>query len=180
MLRLFVALPIPEEVVEQILPVQRGLKGAKWSPRENLHITLRFIGDVDAHQGQAIDALLADIHLPPFEISLQGSGYFGGRTPHAAWLGVAENPALLALQKKCERVCRQSGLAPDPRSYTPHVTVCYLPRHQLLEAVAQYQFEHSCFVSDVWLADRFYLYSSQTHGPGPSRFTIEAEYPLLV
>jgi RNA 2',3'-cyclic 3'-phosphodiesterase len=178
-LRLFAALPIPDTIAEQIGRVQRGLEGAKWSPRENLHVTLRFMGDHDVPTARDIDSQLGQIRCAPFELSLAGVGHFGGDIPHALWLGVRENPALLGLQKKCERACRTAGLAPDRRAYTPHVTVCYLPRNQSLASVVAYQQAHNLFASHAWFADRFYLYSSRTSGPGPSRFTIEAEYPLL-
>jgi RNA 2',3'-cyclic 3'-phosphodiesterase len=178
MLRLFVALPIDPDVCEQISRVQNGIDGAKWSPRDNLHLTLRFIGDVDEPRARDIDIALAGIEIAPFELSLKGTGYFGVEAPHAIWLGVEGNPSLLALQKKCERACRQAGLAPDTRAYTPHVTLCYLPRHLALQPVLAYRELHNLLRSKVWLADRFYLYSSATHGAGPSRYKIEAEYPL--
>jgi RNA 2',3'-cyclic 3'-phosphodiesterase len=179
MLRLFVALPIDPEVCEQIGRVQSGVEGAKWSPRDNLHLTLRFIGDVDERRARDIDSALADIEIAPFELSLNGIGHFGGEAPHAIWLGVEDNASLLALQKKCERACRQAGLAPDTRAYTPHVTLCYLPRHQALQPVLAYREQYNLLRSKAWLADRFYLYSSATHGAGPSRYKIEAEYPLI-
>jgi RNA 2',3'-cyclic 3'-phosphodiesterase len=178
MLRLFIALPVPDQVAVQIGQVQCGLEGAKWSPRENLHVTLRFIGNCDEPKAEEIDAAMAQITCAPFDISLKGAGFFGSDAPHAAWLGVSQNDALFSLQKKCEKACRLVGLEPDPRKYTPHATLCYLPRYQTLEPVLLYQQDHALFVSDTWVADRFYLYSSATFGAGPSRFTIEAEYPL--
>jgi RNA 2',3'-cyclic 3'-phosphodiesterase len=179
MLRLFAALPLPEAISDAVVRTQRGLDGAKWSPRENLHITLRFIGDVDERRAEDIDAELGQIRAAPFEMALQGAGFFGHEEPHAMWLGVALSDSLAALQKACERACRRAGLKASPRVYTPHVTVCYLPRHQELAPVIAYQQRHALFSSPSWIADRFYLYSSATQGPGPSRYRIEAEYPLV-
>jgi RNA 2',3'-cyclic 3'-phosphodiesterase len=179
MLRLFAALPLPDVICDAITRTQRGFDGARWSPRENLHITLRFIGDVDERRAEDIDAALGEIHIGAFDIALEGAGYFGHDAPHAMWLGVAPNERLSTLHNACERACRRAGLEPSPRAYTPHVTVCYLPRYQTLEPVIAFQQRHALFSSPSWIADRFYLYSSATQGAGPSRYRIEAEYPLL-
>jgi RNA 2',3'-cyclic 3'-phosphodiesterase len=178
MLRLFVALPIPDDIANAVVCVQRGLDDAKWSPRENLHVTLRFLGEVNERQAEDVDAALGEVLAAPFELELAQVGTFGGSEPHAIWIGLKENSSLLALQKQCERACRRAGLAPDPRTYTPHLTICYLPRHFQLASVIAFQQHHNLFMSAPWTADRFYLYASQTNGPGPSRFSIEAEYPL--
>ena len=179
MLRLFVALPIPDHVADAMAGIQRGLDGARWSPRENLHVTLRFIGGANGHQAQEVDGALGEIRAAPFVLGLNGVGSFGGDEPHAIWLGAAANPPLLALQKQCERACRRAGFAPDPRAYTPHATLCYLPRHQRVDAVMAYQAQHNLMLTPTWTADRFYLYASRTQGSGPSRFSVEAEYPLI-
>ena len=179
MLRLFVAVPIPDDVADKIARLQTGLDGAKWSPRENLHLTLRFVGAIDQRQAEDLDTALGDIRVPPFSIDLQGIGYFGSNEPHAIWLGVKTNSFLSTLQNRCERACRLTGLAPAPRAYTPHVTICYLPRHQFLDSVLAFQQSRNLFTVPSWTADRFYLYASRTNGPGPSRYSIEAEYPLV-
>jgi RNA 2',3'-cyclic 3'-phosphodiesterase len=179
MLRLFVALPLPDTIADAVMQTQRGLEGAKWSPRENLHVTLRFIGDVTERQAEDVDTQLGTIGTGAFEMALQGAGFFGHDKPHSMWLGLAPNEALINLQKACERACRKAGLEPAPRAYTPHATVCYLPRFQALAPVIAYQQRHALFSSQGWIADRFYLYSSATHGPSPSRYRIEAEYPLI-
>ena len=179
MLRLFAALPIPNDIADQIVPIQYGLDGARWSPRENLHVTLRFIGNADACQAEDIDAALGEIHAEPFGIALHGIGFFGGDEPHAVWLGVDYNAPLLALHKHCERACRRAGFTPDPRAYTPHATLCYLPRHYPVNKVIAFQMQHNLMTMPPWTADRFYLYASRTQGPGPSRYSIEAEYPLI-
>jgi RNA 2',3'-cyclic 3'-phosphodiesterase len=179
MLRLFAALPVPDTVAVQIGRVQRGLAGAKWSPRENLHVTLRFMGDVNERQAEDVDAALGEIRVAPFDLELASVGFFGGDEPHAIWLGLKASPILLNLQKQCERACRKAGLLPDPRAFTPHVTICYLPRHFPVANVINFQQDQNLFAAPTWTADRFYLFASRTQGPGPSRYSIEAEYPLL-
>ena len=179
MLRLFAALPIPDNVAEQIVRVQWGLAGAKWSPRDNLHLTLRFLGDLDERQAEDVDAALGEIRVAPFDLEVSGIGFFGGDEPHAIWFGVKPNSTLLGLQKQCERACRRAGLPPDPRAYRPHVTICYLPRHFSVETVSAFQQNNNLVAAPAWQADRFYLYASRTQSRGPSRYSVEAEYPLL-
>jgi RNA 2',3'-cyclic 3'-phosphodiesterase len=178
MLRLFAALPVPDPIADRVKPLQTGLDGAKWSPPENLHITLRFLGNVDERKAEDVDSELGAIRLSPFEIETKGIGHFGGDTPHAMWLGVEPTPALLALNKACERACRRAGLVAEARAYTPHMTICYLPRLFPVERVMKFQSDRNLVKLPVWTADRFYLYASHTSANGPSRYTIMAEYPL--
>lgn len=178
-MRLFAALPIPDEVARQITRIQTGLKGAKWSPRDNLHVTLRFVGACDVHQARALDDALGQIRVAPFELTLQGVNHFDHDHPYAMWLSVVGVAALLQLQKACERACRKVGFAPDVRSYTPHVTICYLPARQALDTVMAFEQDHNLFKTDPFQADRFYLYNSIEARNSPSRYEIVAEYPLV-
>jgi RNA 2',3'-cyclic 3'-phosphodiesterase len=178
MLRLFVALPIPEEVTARVTPLQRGVPGARWSPSNNLHLTLRFLGDVDERVAEDVDTELGRISQAPFDIALKGAGFFGGERPHALWLGVEPNPALHLLRQRCEKACRTAGLAPDPRAFTPHVTIAYLDRSAEPARVFAFERNQSLNRAGPWTADRFHLYSSHLPARGPSQYRIEAEYPL--
>ena len=178
-MRLFIALPLDAALVGPITRLQSGLDGAKWSPAENLHLTLRFVGDIAHTQAQDLDVALAAIRRAPFDVSLMGAGFFGHQEPHSVWLGVKDNSHLIALHQACERACRQIGLVGEARAFKPHVTVCYLPRGQALEPVLAYQSRHALFEAGPWRADRFYLYSSHPSKKGPSHYSIEAEYPLI-
>jgi RNA 2',3'-cyclic 3'-phosphodiesterase len=178
-LRLFLAIPVPEPACEAIGLVQNGLNGARWSPPENLHITLRFIGDCDASVARELDDAIGAIRVAPFEVTAKGVNHFGEDQPHAMWLGVQKSAPLIALHKACERACRQIGLEAEKRTYTPHITICYLPRHQPPAPIIAYEQRHSLLSLPPWTTDRFYLYSSSMQASGPSRYRIEAEYPLI-
>lgn len=178
MLRLFVALPLPDHIAHAVQTSQGGLEHASWSQRDNLHITLRFVGEVDETVASDLDLALGDIRVAPFEVSLKGAGFFGHERPHAAWMGVAESAPLIHLHKACERACRDIGLLPDTRAYTPHVTTCYLKPAASLAEVLAYQARHNLFKAGPWLADRFYLYASHQNRRGQNHYSIEAEYPL--
>src|SRR4051812_21074884 len=108
MIRLFAALPVPDEIGFGLQRRQHGIENARWRPLEALHVTLRFYGEIREDLARDLDAELAAIHCPPFEITLQGAGAFGeGADVHAVWAGVAESPALGRLARACEIAARR-------------------------------------------------------------------------
>ena len=82
-MRLFVALPIPDSVAQRLLLLQGGVPGAGWQRREQLHLTLRFIGEVDGGDARAVEDALAGIDAPAFDLQLHGVGQFGNKQPHS-------------------------------------------------------------------------------------------------
>lgn len=127
--RLFVAVRPPRAVRERLLDMMGGVPGARWQSDDQLHLTLRFIGDVDRHQAEDVVAALASVHASPFDIALQGAGHFGqGSRAGALWIGVTPHAPLAALHKKVDQACRRASLAPEGRAYVPHITVARLGR----------------------------------------------------
>ncbi|MCG8440986.1 MAG: RNA 2',3'-cyclic phosphodiesterase, partial [Caulobacterales bacterium] len=96
-LRLFAGLSIPDEAADRLAPMMRGVRGAAWRPRENLHVTLRFFGEIDESLARDLDHELAEIRVAPFDLTLKGAGWFGGERPHALWVGVEETESLRRL-----------------------------------------------------------------------------------
>src|SRR5436305_12787539 len=117
MIRLFVALDLPEDIRARLLALQGGVPGARWSTNEQLHLTLRFIGEVDGNVAHDVDDALAVIREPPFSLELSGVGEFGGKKPRALWAGVKTNDALLHLQRKIETARQRSGHPPEQLNY---------------------------------------------------------------
>lgn len=178
-LRLFAALEVPDAVAARLLALMRGVPGAKWRPRENLHITLSFFGETPEINADDLDAALAEVALEtaPFDLSLRGAGFFGGADPHALWVGVATNAALDVLAQRCERAARRCGLKPERRKFTPHVTLAYL-RGAVLDRVIAFEKRLALFESDAWPATEFQLYSSHVRRNAPSIYREEARYAL--
>ena len=176
MYRLFAALPIPQELHDGLTDLQDGLDGASWRPEENFHITLRFFGEVTHTTARDLDDLLATIRCKPFEISLEGVGWFGRREPSSVWARVRESNELRALSAQCERIARRMGLQPDRRPFTPHVTLAYL-HGTPLEDARRWVETHHAYRSGAFWTEGFHLYSSHT-GNGPSRYVAEADYVL--
>src|SRR5579871_5306281 len=109
MIRLFVALDLPQDVRERLLALGGGVPGARWSGAEQLHLTLRFIGEGNENVAHDIDDALITIRAPAFALELSGVGEFGGRNPRALWAGVKSSDALLHLQRKVETVLQRIG-----------------------------------------------------------------------
>jgi len=176
MMRLFIGLALPETLTARLTAMMTGLPGARWVPPENLHLTLRFIGEQDEREAAIVDEALTQISKPPFDLSVNGVGVFAHRRgPEAVWLGVAATPPLNDLQGAVERASVRAGLAPEERRFRPHITLARLkdtPAPRLQAFVAG----HNLFKETV-LIDRFHLYSSVL-GEGDPSYRIEATYPL--
>jgi 2'-5' RNA ligase len=129
MLRLFVAIRPPIAIRERLLAAMGGIAGARWQSDEQLHLTLRFIGEVDRHSARDVDAALGAVHHPRFEIALAGIGAFDRRgEPVALWAGIVPHDPLRILHKKIEQAIVRAGIEPERRAFTPHITLARLPR----------------------------------------------------
>jgi RNA 2',3'-cyclic 3'-phosphodiesterase len=177
MIRLFAALPLPAPIGQALARRQAGIEGARWSPLENLHITLRFFGEVREDVAADLDAELAGVDVRPFEIALEGAGAFGdGPELHAVWAGVAESEPLHRLAGACETAARRAGLKPEKRRYKPHVTLAYL-RHAEPAEVAAWIQANNLLKSPPIAVESFALYSSRLGSEGAS-YRVEREYRL--
>jgi 2'-5' RNA ligase len=176
-MRLFSALPIPDNAAQSLLGLQHGVPGAHWRPRENLHITLCFYGEVkDPMAIKALDEELASINVRALHIEMGEGGMFGGKTPRALWMGIANNPALMALAEACKGAAQRAGIAVERRSYTPHITLAYC-RGTTDAQAAHYLERISGFRAPAFEADHFTLYRSKL-GTDPARYIPKAHYAL--
>ena len=177
MIRLFAAIAIPFEIAEGLQRRQQGIPGARWRAEEQMHITLRFFGEVPEAAAAELDADLAGHAGEAFDLRLEGVGAFGEATEvRAIWAGVAASQPLSRLAARCDKAARRAGLKPDPRAYRPHVTLAYL-RHADPARVGAWVQEHNLLQSPPFRVDGFGLYSSWL-SPDGSRHELEREYPL--
>lgn len=175
-MRLFVALPVPDIVARHLMLLQGGVPGARWQAREQLHLTLRFIGEVDGGDARALDDALAGIDAPAFDLQLHGVGQFGNKQPHALWAAARPNPMLDHLQRKVDNAIRRVGQPQDAHKFAPHVTLARL-RHPDLDKIREWLTEHALSTSSEFAVDSFSLYSSKLTSDG-SVYRVEQEYPL--
>lgn len=124
MIRLFVGLALPDSHRRRLAMTCAGIEDARWVTPENLHLTLRFIGEVDGHVAEDIAHALDAVRAEPFALTLKDAGVFG-TPPHALWVGAEDAPkgALAALQASVESAVVRSGLPPEGRKFSPHVTL---------------------------------------------------------
>jgi 2'-5' RNA ligase len=148
--RAFIAIELPEEIQEQLDKVCELLKTSlpqapiRWVPARNVHLTLKFLGDVS----EANYAVLAEIvavearNHGSFVISVGGLGAFPDiRRPRVVWVGVEAPDELHALQRGIEAETLHLGYAAESRTYSPHLTIGRLSRNahsQQVRAISQY------------------------------------------
>lgn len=174
--RLFVAIRPPDRIRDLLLGAMGGISGARWQSDDQLHLTLRFIGEVDRHLAGDIPAALAAIHHPRFDIAISGLGTFDRRgQPEMVWAGVAPHRPLKALHNKVDQAIARVGIAPDERTYMPHITLARLKRSS--GSVRGLIEQSGGLTSPPFSVDAFGLYESKLTPDGAVYSAIEL-YPL--
>jgi RNA 2',3'-cyclic 3'-phosphodiesterase len=174
--RLFVAIRPPAEVRAQLLDLMEGVRGARWQDEDQLHLTLRFIGEVERPLAEDIAVALGSIHHPGFGIAIAGlSSFDRWGQPVTLWAGVAPHEPLKALHNKVDQAVLRAGVQPDRRAYLPHITLARLNRSTgpigtLLESAGG-------LTSAPFQVDSFSLYESQLT-PAGAVYSIVERYPL--
>ncbi len=176
-IRLFAAITLPEDVNDELELFASGLPGARWSPAERRHLTVRFIGEVDGLVYQDVVGALENVQVPRFELSLRGVGHFPPRgAPKTLWAGVDESADLRHLYRRVDRVLVEAGLEPERRKYVPHVTLARLSGTPA-SRVGAYLSANALYRSRPFQVEGFSLFSSQLFDHGPE-YTLEASYEL--
>jgi RNA 2',3'-cyclic 3'-phosphodiesterase len=174
--RLFAAFALPTEVSATLAGARGGVYGARWIDPTDYHVTLRFIGDIDARVAHEVADTLAGVRRAPVAVAFEGLGWFGGARPRAIVAKIKRSPGLTELQGELERRLRRLGLPPETRNFAPHVTLARL-RAASSTAVADYLGARGGFAVPPFEATGFALYSSRDSvGGGP--YVVEADYPL--
>ena len=163
--RLFAAIRPPKPIRDSLLDLMDDGEPLRWQSDEQLHLTLRFMGEVERPQAEDIAAALAAIRFDPFELRLAGTGRFAQRRGGALWAGVAPREPLAHLAAKIDRACVAAGLEPERRAYHPHIT---LARWKGPEPAALHPFlqAQAALASEPWPVTRFTLYESHLRKDG--------------
>lgn len=176
--RLFVAIDLPTAVKTQLMRLQKDLVGAKWVNREQLHLTLRFIGETSPEQLKELETGLAAIKAAPFLFQLSGVGQFPPKgKARVLWVGLPHVDALFHLQTKVEQVVTNCGFEPADHPFSPHITLARFRTSPAVAEIAAYFRQHSTFKSDVIQVNQFILYASDLTSTG-SIYTQLARFPL--
>lgn len=174
--RLFTGLILPEEITDRLMRLRSPLPGAKWIEPQNMHLTLRFAGDISNHIAEEFADALGQITADAFSLRIAGLGAFGGNDPRTLYASAEMTAGLEALARANERAARNAGLPPEGRSFKPHVTLARF-RHGQPDVIARFLSRHGAFACEPFHVDCFALFSSRPNvGGGP--YVVEAEFPL--
>ncbi len=177
MTRLFVALALPPRITDALLDLSDGVPGARWVNYDQLHLTLRFIGEVDRATFDDVVQSLGHVEASAFELALSGVGHYPPRgVPRVLWAGVRPNPALNLLQARIESAVVRADIAPEPRKFSAHITLARL-NNAPLDRVQAFLARNALFSEPPFPIEAFHLYSSRLGRDG-SVYSIEASYPL--
>ena len=161
--RAFFGLPVPgpqrDVLARFIAACAQVAPDFRWNPAANLHLTIRFVGNVEGALVEAVADALAQHRLGGFEMDLGDVGSFGrGRAARVVWVGLrAGAEPVAALAAHVEEECVRVGLAPETRPYQVHLTLARSRSRggaRLAELPAMPRVE-------PWRADRIVLYSSR-------------------
>jgi 2'-5' RNA ligase len=171
---LFIALRPPEAIRDRLIDAMDDGPELRWVGDEQLHLTLRFVGEVGRPMASDLAAALAGIRFEQFELRLSGVGRFDHRGGGALWAGIAPRPPVAALAAKIERACQRSGLAPERRAFHPHITLARW-KGRPSRAGDGFIDRNGGLSSAPFAIDRFILFESHLSRHGPHYETV-AEY----
>ena len=177
--RLFVAIDFPDEINDDLANMCFGIPGARWVPKDQMHLTLRFIGDADDSLFAEITEILEHVNASRFSLTLKGTGYFPPRRkPTVLWTGVEPCPELAELRESIEALLQELGIAAEERKYHAHVTLARLRPEASLDKIMGFLSAHALFKAEAIPVTEFYLYSSVLT-PDGAVHAKEASYGLI-
>jgi RNA 2',3'-cyclic 3'-phosphodiesterase len=164
--RLFSALELPDTARLRLAALKAPFETARWVAPDDLHVTLRFAGEISRRQAEEFAHALSDIRLPPPRIRIAGTGVFGGKHPTAVYATVERTPDLDELHRAHEAAARASGLERDSRKFLPHVTLARLDGENVATVAAFLEQSGGLKLPDFW-PQRSVLMSAREGGGGP-------------
>ena len=174
--RLFVAIRPPEAIRDLLIDAMDEGADFHWQDEDQLHLTLRFIGDIERALAEDLAAALGQIRANRFSIRLNGVGRFARRNSGALWAGVEPRPPLVALAAKIERCCHDVGLEPERRAYLPHITLARWKGRRTRDVAAFVQ-RVSALTSAPFEVTEFTLFESHLSRHG-ALYQAVAPFPL--
>jgi 2'-5' RNA ligase len=177
MLRLFIALPLPEALIGAIAGVQAAPFAARWQSAAQLHLTLGFVGDVDERRADDLADALGAVTAPPLALALSGVGRFASKgRVHSLWAGVSPAGPVSELAARVAQAARRADTPVEARRFIPHITLARLRASE--SEVAPWLAAHGGLHSPPATIRRFGLYESVLGSDGAS-YSLLADYPLL-
>jgi|GEM_PF-473758 2'-5' RNA ligase len=176
MIRLFTALPLSQENKDTIRKHLTEKPNVNWTPIQNLHITLNFIGDVNIYQFRQIKQQLHAVEVSPVQIELTEPGVFQTKNQHVVWMGIKKTDGLHKLQQNIKETLEPFVDSLDSREFKPHLTLARLEKSE--EAKLQKLLNSLRDCCKITQATRkFTLYASKSSYSG-SIYTPLEEYEV--
>ena len=174
---LFVAIRPPEPIRDVLLDAMDDSADFRWQTDEQLHLTLRFVGEVERPVADDLADALSRIRSAPFELRIAAVGRFEQRNSGALWAGVEPKAPLAALSAKVERVCQSVGLEPERRAFHPHITLARWKGRRTREVQAWLE-RTRALSFEPFAVDAFTLFESRLSKHG-AHYEEVASYSLV-
>ena len=165
--RLFSGIELPPNIRETLSKMHQPLPSTRWIEPNDLHLTLRFAGDVTPPVGRELAENLANIAFEPFSVRITGLATFGGSDPRLLYAAIEPTVALTDLANANEMAARRAGLKPESRKFIPHITLARMQAPRI-DPIARYLSRYGGFTTEPFWVSQFVLFSSKpTTGGGP-------------
>ncbi len=183
-MRLFVAVSLPSEIQNRLAAVQDQLRRAQadvsWVRAENVHVTLKFLGEVEVKRLDRMRLALTEVAraAAPFSMQVAGVGSFGGRIPRVVWVGVGEGAEpLVQLAGLVEGALARVGFPKERRGFTAHLTLGRVRSSRNAEALLALILDTPASTFGTVKAMQFELMQSELR-PSGSVYTVLDRFPL--
>src|SRR4030095_13097915 len=157
--RLFVATRPPETIRDLLIDAMDDSPELRWVGDEQLHLTLRFVGEVERPMATDLAAALVPVRCDRFDLRIHGVGRFDPKRGGALWAGVEPKTQVAALAAKVERICQSVGLEPERRAFHPHITLARW-KGRSSRAADVFIERNGGLASAPFTVDRFILFES--------------------
>jgi len=174
--RLFVAIRPPEKVRDLLIDAMDEGPGLRWVGEDNLHLTLRFIGEVERPLASDVAVALDRIRFPGFELRISGVGRFDQKGGGALWAGIEPRKLVVDLAAKVDRACQAACLEPERRAFFPHITLARYGRDGR-EKAREFEQRHADLASEPFAVEGFTLFESRLSRHG-AHYEAVADYRL--
>jgi RNA 2',3'-cyclic 3'-phosphodiesterase len=178
MIRLFIAIDIPSPLRLLLHAMGHGIPGARPVGEDQIHLTVRFIGEVEGGMAKDIEEALTEVRATPFTLSIKGVGHFPPRgAPRVLWAGLSPSDELLQVRNRIERQLIACRLPAEQRKFAPHITIARL-KDCSLKRLGEYLAGNALFQTDEFPVDSFSLYVSRLTKSGAIHSVVR-NYPLV-
>lgn len=179
MFRLFIGIPLPDDIRKILGNLRGGLPGARWVSEESLHLTLRFVGEVGQDDAEDLHQELTRVRATGFSLTLTGLGCFEtGNKVRALWAGVTREERLIHLQDRIEAAVVRAGREPERRKFKAHVTLARF-KNGTPARVGSFMEMHNDLAAGPFDVSHFTLFRSFLGREG-AHYEALADYPLGV